>query len=301
VTNAPAENTVRRGPRFWLVRIGRCTLAIYLGTMGVLYTMQAGLIFPGRDSQGKATARVTPAPGTELVDLSTASGERTVALFGPALNPDGSPRADAKERPTILFFYGNGDNLRGTTRYLFGEFRRLGANVCIPEYVGYGMSTGKAGERECYETADAVYDHLMTRTDIDPTTIVAVGWSLGAAVAVDLAARRPVAGLAMFSAFSSMSDMAHEVYPFLPGISLVLSHRFENLAKIEQVTCPVLLGHGTSDPTIPFAMSERLASSARNLVSFVAVEGAGHNDFFSTGGDAVFGALKGLVDRTTET
>ena len=37
----------------------------------------------------------------------------------------------------------------------FDQFRRLGLNVLIPEYVGYGMSGGKPSETGCRETADA--------------------------------------------------------------------------------------------------------------------------------------------------
>jgi pimeloyl-ACP methyl ester carboxylesterase len=265
--------------------------------MGLLYFMQTSLIFPGKDSQGRASATVVPPAHAELASVTTVDGDRTVALFGPALSKEGTPLADASSRPTILFFYGNGDSLRATSRYLFDEFRRLGANVCIPEYVGYGMSTGEAGEQACYATADAAYDYLLGRSDVDPSKIVAAGWSLGAAVAVDLASRRPVAGLAMFSAFTSMSDMAREVYPFLPGITLVLKHRFENLAKIARVSCPIVVGHGTSDRTIPSAMSERLVAAATSPVSYLPIEGAAHNDFFGVGGPAVYGALRGLVER----
>ena len=72
------------------------------------------------------------------------------------------------------------------------HFRRLGANVMIPDYVGYGLSGGSPSEAGCYATADTAYEHLKGRKDVDPGKIVAAGWSMGGGVAVDLAARRPV-------------------------------------------------------------------------------------------------------------
>ena len=54
----------------------------------------------------------------------------------------------------------------------------MGANVLIPEYVGYGLSTGDACEAGCYATADAAYQHLLSRSDIDPRRIVVAGASL---------------------------------------------------------------------------------------------------------------------------
>ena len=159
-----------------------------------------------------------------------------VALFGPALTPDGEPHPDAARRPTLLYFYGNGMCLSDTTEQ-FDRFRRLGANVLIPEYVGYGMSGGQPSEAGCQATADAAYDHLQRRGDVDPRPIVAVGWSLGGAVAIDLASRRPVAGLVAFSTFTSMVEMARTEFP-VPPHSLLLRHRFDSLTKIGQRHLP---------------------------------------------------------------
>ena len=130
----------------------------------------------------------------------------------------------------------------------------------IPDYAGFGMSGGSPGERECAATADAALDHLLSREDVDPARVVAAGWSLGSGVAVDLASRRPVAGLAIFCSFTSMADMGRLAYPFIP-VSWLLSHRFDNEAKVARISCPVLIGHGRVDTVIPFSMSERLAAA----------------------------------------
>src|SRR5213075_2809310 len=122
----------------------------------------------------------------------------TVAYFGPALDANGQRRADASAQPTLLFFYGNGMCLADCIG-LVQHFQKLGINVIGAEYVGYGMSTGKPSETTLYETADACWDHLQTRTDIDRNKVIAGGWSLGGAVAIEVASRRPVIGLMTFS------------------------------------------------------------------------------------------------------
>ena len=58
--------------------------------------------------------------------------------------------------------------LNDTAELEFDRFRRLGLNVLIPEYVGYGMSGGKPSEAGCRDTADAAYEHLRKRKDVDP-------------------------------------------------------------------------------------------------------------------------------------
>lgn len=277
----------RVGRRTW--RLVRIPLLIWLGLLALFTTLQTRLIFPGAQTQGQPDALVRPRGDAELVTLSTADGERVVALFGPALTRAGETHPEASRRPTLLYFYGNGMCLNDSVEQ-FDHFRRLGANVLIPDYVGYGMSGGQPGEWGCRATADAAYDHLQSRRDVDPRAIVAAGWSLGGAVAIDLASRRPVAGLAAFSTFTSMVEMARRSFPFLPN-ALLLRHRFDSLAKIGRVSCPILIIHGGDDRLIPSAMSDRLAASARPPVTKLTVEGADHNDFFLVGGAQVDEAL----------
>jgi fermentation-respiration switch protein FrsA (DUF1100 family) len=80
--------------------------------------------------------------------------------------------------------------------------------------------------------------------------------------------------------------------PWIPQsvVRLFLKERFDNLSKIRQVTCPIFLGHGTQDELVPFAMAERLAQAARQRspVTFLPIEGSGHNDLFEVGGNALW-------------
>jgi fermentation-respiration switch protein FrsA (DUF1100 family) len=284
---------VRRRLRRGAARLLGLGLILYATAAVVLSSLQARIIFPGSATQGDPSVAVRPLPGEELVRLRTRAGDPIVALFGPALRPDGTPEPDAPRRPTVLYFYGNGMCLRYAEDE-FGRLRRLGFNVLIPEYAGYGLSGGRAGEAGCLATADAAYDHLVQRRDVDPDRIVAAGWSLGGAVAVDLASRRRVAGLVALCTFTSMTDMARRTFPFLP-VRVLLRHRFDNAAKIARVTCPILLGHGRRDALIPFAMRDRLAARAKGPVTRLTVDGAGHNDFYDTGGAQVFDAIREFV------
>jgi fermentation-respiration switch protein FrsA (DUF1100 family) len=284
-----------RGWRRWVWRLMRIALIAYLSAFLVFSMFQTWFIFPGSFTQGKASSQVRPEADTELVQLRTASGETIVALFGRALTPTGQPHPEASHRPTVMYFYGNGNCLADTADGLPG-LRRMGINVLLPEFVGYGMSSGKAGEQGCYETADAAYDYLLTRTDIDHGKIVVAGWSLGAAVAIDLASRRPVAGLVTFSAFTSMLDMANKVMPFFPN-SLILRHRFENERKVRDIACPMFIAHGRRDALIPYRMCERLvkARGARPTTCYT-VDSGDHNDIFGAGGDAMFSAVGKFLD-----
>ncbi len=272
------------------VRISRVCLFVYVGLVGMLYLFQTRLIFPGSMTQGNPDSKVEPRPGTELITLDTAGGDKVVALFGPALTDAGNPHPDASSQPTMLYFYGNGTNLLDVDSEVFDHFRKLGVNLLVPDYAGYGMSGGSPGEQPCYETAEACYQHLLQRKDVDPKKLVVAGRSLGGAVAIDLAAKHDVAGLAAFSTFTRMSEMARRRYPFIPH-SLLLRHRFESIDKIGKVTCPILLGHGSADSFIPADMTTTLAAAAKTPVTTFMVKGADHNDFFEIGHHQILEAL----------
>ena len=249
---------------------------------------QRSTIFPGAATQGQPEAVLAPAAGSDLLSLPARGEIRIAAQFGAA--------PDSNLRPTVIFFYGNGACL-ARSGMEFRRFRNLGVNVIIPEYAGFGLSEGSASERGCYAAADAAYDYLQGRAEIDRDRIVAVGRSLGAAVAVDLASRRRLAGLALISAFTDMRDMARRVAPWNPS-RFLLRQRFDNLAKIPAVSCPILIAHGTRDSLVPLWMAERLADAAgAGNVTRVDLQGVGHGDVFETGGDEIWSALGGFLGR----
>jgi fermentation-respiration switch protein FrsA (DUF1100 family) len=157
------------------------------------------------------------------------------------------------------------------------------------------MSGGTASEAGCYRTADAAYAHLLSRPDVDPRRIIIAGISLGGAVAIDLASRKPASGLLTFSTFTSMTDMARRQHPYVP-VSLLLHERFESREKIRRVHCPILMFHGTADPLIPFSMMGRLAGAAGAPATLVPVPRADHDGVFTTGGEEPVRHLRAFFD-----
>jgi pimeloyl-ACP methyl ester carboxylesterase len=276
------------------MRLLRDVVAIYLGLLALLYSFQTRVIFPGASTQGQAFAEVQPGRDTELLTLTTARGERVIALFGPAMTVGGRIDPDAASRPTMIYFYGNAMCLSYAVSDL-DRFRRLGVNVLIPDYVGYGMSGGSPSEKGCQATADAAYDYLISTRRVDSKTIISAGWSLGGAVAIDLASRRQVGGLIVFSTFTSGVEMARGMLPFIP-VSLLLRHRFDSVHKIAKVRCPTLIGHGRLDSLIPFRMGEKLAARAGGPITTLWIDQADHNDFFEVGGRRIDEAIARFVE-----
>jgi uncharacterized protein len=257
--------------------------------------MRTALIFPG--SRGKTTedalARVYE--GSTILSCTTSSGDQVGLLFGTGQPSAVIPSPPASGTWYLMYFYGNGMCLE-TSCYEFAQFQQLGCTVLIPEYPGYGMSSGWASESGCYEAADAAYHYLTETLHAHPAQIVVAGWSLGAAVAIDLAARRQVAGLIVLGAFTNLPEQAHAMLPWVPRavVRLFIRERFDNVSKIRQVTCPIFIGHGTEDELVPFAMAGRLAQAARprNPVTFLPIGGCSHNGIFEGSHGSVWSAIK---------
>ena len=286
-----ADRRIRR----WAFRVARVFVLAYLGLALVLYEIQDNFIFPGASTQGQPEATIVASGGgSELLSLKSPEGVHIAALFGQALQSNGKPLANSADRPTVIFFYGNGACMAYCTD-ISVQLRRLGMNVIVPEFEGYGMSAGKPSEKGCYAAADAAYDYLLSRSDIDPKKIVAMGWSLGGAAAIDLASRRPVAGVVTISAFTNLKDMARQVVGWIP-VSFLLKYRFDNLAKLAQIDRPILIVHGTQDEIVPFPMAKRLAETAKGNVQRYNIQGAGHNDVFDVGGDELMNRLAQFID-----
>ena len=212
-----------------------------------------------------------------------AGGETIAAFYGTATanRPSVASSHSNHATTTLLWLYGSGGTAAADVGTI-DAFRSEGLNVLCPDYIGYGFSTGRPSEQGCYAAADAGYTYLLDNHLTSPGHLIIAGDSLGTGVAIDLAARRPCAGLVTVSAFTSMAEAATNQYPVVPFpiIKLILKYPFASAAKIGSVRCPILLVHARDDQTVPFWMSNRLAQCARSPVTRLSFDYGGHNEIF---------------------
>lgn len=254
---------------------------------------QIPLIFPGMSTQGTVEARYQLPAGAQRVQLQAPDGAKIEAVFWPApKNND-----DQVLPPTLIYFYGNAQCIAYSLRQA-ALLRDCGANVLVADYLGFGLSEGKPSESGCYATAMALYEHAMSRRDIDRGKLIAVGWSLGAAVAIDLASKKEMAGLITFSAYTSKRELARRQFPNVSP--LAIEHPFLSRDKIRNIHCPTLIVHGRLDTLVPFSMAEELRGAAAGKpLTFLPIDEAGHNDLFLVGEKPIKVAVRKFLEQVS--
>jgi pimeloyl-ACP methyl ester carboxylesterase len=265
---------------------------VYVGIVLWFRHNEDSLIFSPDCSQVRAPS---PALGLESrdVELSSADGVKLQARLIPP--PSSVPRNEAA---WLLYLHGSSGSI-GLPAYneAWAEFRRRGLGVFALDYRGFGESEGMISEAGIYRDAEAAYDYLRSELKIPPQRILLYGFSMGAAVAIDLATRVEAAGLMVEGAWLSIPRLGSERYPFLP-ISLVARNRFSSEEKVREVAMPKLFVHARADGKVPIGHGRRLFELAVAPKQFHALggeHGTSHrvdSSFFSVVGEFV--AARGL-------
>ena len=208
--------------------------------------------------------------GAADVWLNTADGVR---IHGWQVNRPGAEFV-------TLYFHGNAGNITDRYDHFLGITSAGSSDVLMIDYRGYGKSGGRPTEDGLYRDADAAYDYLL-KTGHHAGQIILHGESLGTAVAVDLAGRRPCAAVVLEAPFTSGKDAAGTV---LPIIGPLVIWSFDSRKKIGRIHAPILIIHGDRDEIIPARFGNALFAAAIEPKSLWIVPGAHHNDIVETAG-----------------
>jgi fermentation-respiration switch protein FrsA (DUF1100 family) len=217
----------------------------------------------------------------EIIKLKSTRGNLISALYLP--NPSA--------KFTLLVSHGNGEDL-GDDRDWLEDLRSAGFNVFAYDYQGYGTSQGKPHEKSAYDDETAAYEYLTGSLHTAPERIIILGKSVGSGPALYLAARRPVAGVILQSAFVSAFRVVTR-FPLLPF------DEFRNGKEIRRVRAPVLIIHGEQDSVVAFWHGKKLYDLAAQPKRFYAVPGADHNDVDIVAGSSYTQAIQSFAASLT--
>ena len=227
-----------------------------------MYFAQRALLYPGATGEDMPTA----APWGKWAAIPTPDGETLAALHS----------LPATDKPTLLFFPGNGDNIVHYG-FLAEALGAHGIGLLAISYRGYPGSTGSPSETGLFIDGLAAFDWLAAQGN---GPIVLVGGSLGTGVAVNTAAERQAAALVLVSPYDSLSAVAQRHYRFLP-VGLLMKDSFRSDLRITGIAAPKFFAHGEIDGIIPLSSGQALFALASEPKTFSIQYGRGHNDIWS--------------------
>ncbi len=212
---------------------------------------------------------------------------RVGAAMGASHDEQGA--AAEKDLPVVVFFNGNAMTVYGAEA-LYQRMARMGAEVVVYDYRGYGFSEGRADVAAFRQDGLAIFDKV-TR-EYPGRRVVVYGFSMGTAIAAYVAAERKIGGLVLAAAFASAEEElpvfarrmglpAEEIAGLTPDDEAKTA--FDEVSMVREAGkrnagAPLLMLHGRDDQTVPVAQGrEVFQASPVKQKQFVELPGAGHS------------------------
>ena len=259
-----------------VVRVVRSAVILYLAWGVTLFFMQPRMLYlPDLAGGGMREDEIGALEQREglVRHWIERDGSRTEAWLLRAATAEPS-------RGLVAITHGNAeliDHLLDDAR----RWRRMGFDVVLPEYRGYGRSTGSPSQDGIVGDTLAAIDWALAQTG--RRALVLHGRSLGTGVAMQVAARLgEVASphgleLAVLEApFTSIASYAPRYG--LPPFIVRDPYRTDEVLPI--LACPVLILHTRDDEVVPIAHGQALASLAPARITLVEFDGS-HNSGIS--------------------
>ena len=226
-----------------------------------------------------------PAPGVGVrrVDYAAADGQ---PLFGHLVSP---PDAETP-RDVLLVFHGNAELAADEIPWARELARRTGWSVLLAEPRGYAGLPGRPTHEGSRRDAMAAYRWLRDTLALPPQRIGVFGYSVGSAVAAELAAalddaERPAA-LVLQAPFTSTHDMARRIAPRWVAAAWPWIGRvpFDTRRRVAETDVPTWVVHGAADRVVPVQMAREVHAAARRPAGLLVIAGADHVDLPLVGG-----------------
>ena len=183
-------------------------------------------------------------------------------------------KSKSSAKGLIFYLHGNADNLQRWGEFA-ADFTKLGYDVFMYDYRGYGKSTGSSSRKNIHADAITMLDWVKKKVPF--SNLVIYGRSLGSAVASNLAVVAHPSLLILETPFANYEDVIY--WPLRPGLLLFPDKiEFSNQDVLAKVNCPKIIFHGTDDWIVPLSSAQKLKPYLQDENQFYVIEGAGHRN-----------------------
>lgn len=184
--------------------------------------------------------------------------------------------------PVILHLHGQAESILSHQDVALYCLEK-GFGLFMLSYRGHYKSGGKASEKGVYNDAQTAILQLK-KLGVDKDKIIIWGHSLGSAVALETACNNNVLGVVLQSPIKEIKSAAIDVYDFYCDRlhfkflaqfakkhiqSMNFIQKMDNLSKIIDVQCPILIMHNKTDKIAPFKNSIELGEQNSNAQVYI--------------------------------
>lgn len=186
---------------------------------------------------------------------------------------------------TVLYCHGNKHNMDAYWDRVM-LLHRLGVNVFIFDYRGFGMSEGSSSQDGMYADAEAALD-FVTSKGVVPDSLCLYGFSLGNVASIYLAARKvDPRCLIAESPFASANSLTQGATGLDIPPRWLTEGTFDNALLIRDIKTPLLLVHGLEDDFVRYRDNGRIVyENAPEPKRLITVTGAVHDNVPQTMGE----------------
>lgn len=172
----------------------------------------------------------------------------------------------------VLYLKGNTKSIKGWGKFAI-DFTRLGYEVIMMDYRGFGKSTGRRTSDAMKRDSQFIYD--LAKKEFTEDKIVVYGRSLGSGFAARLASKNNPRLLILTSPLYSLSKAVHRYLPFMPARPF-LRYKLPTFQYLKNVRCPIKIIHGSDDKLVPVNTAVDLSEINPKLTRLYIILGAGH-------------------------
>jgi alpha-beta hydrolase superfamily lysophospholipase len=181
---------------------------------------------------------------------------------------------DTARKGVVLYFHGNMDNIN---RYEKSAdlFTKNGYEVWMPDYPGFGKSTGKLTEEKLYQLASVSYS--LANEKYTAGNIIIYGRSLGTGIASQLASVKQCKLLILETPYYSIPDLFSCYVPIYPT-GVISKYKLPVYQYLSNIKVHITIFHGTDDEVIPYRCAAKLKAVLKPSDEFISIHGGHHNN-----------------------
>lgn len=172
----------------------------------------------------------------------------------------------------VIYLKGNTKSIKGWGKFAI-DFTRLGYEVVMMDYRGFGKSTGKRTVEAMKRDSQYIYD--LVKKQYSEDKIIVYGRSLGSGFAARLASQNHPRMLILTSPLYSLLRTIHRYLPFMPAKPF-LRYNLPTFQYLKNVQCPIYIIHGSDDRLVPLSTAADLSEVNPQLTRLYVILRAGH-------------------------